>query len=271
MECNKIESIELQSMQDKGYFPFLKHLNIGSNAISDWESIQQLSCLHSLTDLRFSHNPICREDTLRDRIQAIGRIKSLKWVNGSDVSHAERKDGELAFLRRLDTFVPTATDSDSLLETRIQHLERQYHVERNSSGRIGGPASLASGMIHIQLSCGSKSVEKRVPRSLTVNKLKMIVQKLTGMKAQDQVLILRRDADGSPASTEVISSEGTRELSFFSAADADEWHIQVEKWDVHSHLTVLREQEVKMQNQEEDMKAIRVEECKMHTYARTRD
>ena len=263
VENNKIRSIDIQCMLDKGYFPSLEHLNVGGNCISDWESIQQLSCLHSLTELRFSRNPICQNDPLKDRIQVIGRIKSLKWVNGSDISHAERRDSELAFLRRLDSFISTKTDPDLLLETRIQYLENQYHVERNSSGRVGGPTSLGSGMIHIRLSFGSKLVEKRVPRSLTVNKLKMIVQKLSGMKAQDQVLILCRESDSSPASTEVISSEGTRELSFFSAMDGGDWHIRVEKGDTQSRLTMIREQEARMQTQEEDMRVIRAEEKRL--------
>mmetsp|Transcript_9161 Transcript_9161/g.18166 ORF Transcript_9161/g.18166 Transcript_9161/m.18166 type:complete len:567 (+) Transcript_9161:146-1846(+) len=263
VENNKIQSIDIQSMMDKGQFPSLEHLNVGGNCISNWESIQQLSCLRSLTELRFSRNPLCEDDTLRDRIQVIGRIKSLKWVNGSDISHAERRDSELAFLRRLDSFVPTKTNLDSLLESRIQYLENQYHVERNSSGRVGGPTSLGSGMIHIRLSCGSKLVEKRVPRSLTVNKLKMVVQKLTGVKAQDQVLILCRESDSSPASAEVISSEGTRELSFFSAVNGGDWHIRVEKGDTQSQLTLVSEQEARMQTQEEDMRAIRAEEKRL--------
>lgn len=60
--------------------------------------------------------------------------------------------------------------------------------------------------------------------SLSVNKLKALVQKLSGVKMHDQVLLL----SGQSGLQEDISHHGTKELSFFDIQESD-WYLTVEK------------------------------------------
>lgn len=222
LEGNEIEYVSHGTNVDgtgKEQFEHLRHLNLGENSLKDWDAIQDICTMRNVSELRFSGNPLCSNDTSRDRLVAIGRLASLSWINGSDVSACERRDSELAFLRRLEQYVDDLNNISPLLELRIQELERHYSTARISSGQSVSSASLGSKMVHIRLVHGTRIVSKKVPPSITIDKLKRIVQKLLGIKAENQSLTLQRDGISSGVSSgilsEVISQDGSKDLSFF--------------------------------------------------------
>lgn len=183
LSCLRVLSLEGNGIDElpmpgDGVFLALEHLNIARNKVADWDrGMQNLQYLNSLVELRFSDNPVCSEGRDLDRLVALGRLGNLKWINGSDVTAAERRDSELAFLRNLERYAATVAGP---LEERITALERAYGVPRNAAllgaARSGGPSL---DLVEFTLVRGVQSVtSKRVPSSLTLAKLEKVANKL---------------------------------------------------------------------------------------------
>lgn len=260
LEDNTIERVN-HEMITPSQEPFekLHHLNLGKNALNDWTALEEISKMKSISELRFSGNPLCSDDASRDRLVAIGRMTSLSWINGSDVSPSERRDCELAFLRRLDSYVEGSLSL--LLETRIQELEDKYSVSRSSSGHADSTASLGSKMMHIRLHYESRIVTKKVPTSLTIDKLKRVIQKLLGIRMEHQALTLRRDESLS----EVISHDGSKELSFFGM-EQNTWDILIEKSENHldtERLNRRKSHDAKIEHQEQEARILAGEQHRL--------
>ena len=175
LEGNGIDELP---MPGEGRFLALEHLNIARNKVEDWDrGIQNLQYLSRLVELRFSDNPVCSESPDLDRLVALGRLGNLKWINGSDVAEAERRDSELAFLRNLERYASLVAGP---LEERIAALERAYGVPRNAAllgaARAGGPSL---DLVDFILVRGAQCVtSKRIPSSLTLAKLEKVANKL---------------------------------------------------------------------------------------------
>lgn len=180
LEGNAVDEVRV-SASDR--FPVLEHLSVARNGMTDWDrGIQQMGLLPRLKQLRFTDNPLCSEEPDVDRLVAIGRIGSLIWINGSDVTAGERRDCELAFVRNLDRYV-TGGGSHSLpgsLEARVASLERLYAISRNASrATTVACTSMEQSLVVMELIRGGTQVgTRRVPSSLPLDRLKRVVDKL---------------------------------------------------------------------------------------------
>ena len=187
LEGNGIDEVRV-SADDR--FPALEQLSVSRNGVADWDrGIQEMGLLPRLKQLRFTENPLCTDEPDVDRLIALGRLGSLVWINGSDVTAAERRDCELAFVRSLDRFVPGGVSLSVPLEARVAALERQYAVSRNASG-AGSVActSMEQSMVVMELVRGGTRVTtKRVPSSLTLEKLKRVADRLLARGNNDGV------------------------------------------------------------------------------------
>lgn len=265
LEGNALDTVRHGSQK---IFEKLQHLNLGGNSLKDWNAIEDVSAMKSVSELRFSGNPLCCDDAARDRLLAIGRIASLTWINGSDVTPSERRDSELAFLRRFDSY--SEVNTSPLLEMRMQDLEKKYGVGRNSSGHTEVSASLGSKMVHIRLLYGARTVSKKFPPSLTIDKLKRIIQKLVGIKASHQSLTLQRDSvPGGKSLSEVISQDGSKELSFFGVEQGS-WDILIEE--AENHLDVERinrrkSHDEKIEHQEQEARILAEEQHRLMQFS----
>jgi len=62
--------------------------------------LSHLAEINTLTHLNSRHNPIAEKKTIEWlRQRAIGEIPSLEWMNGSNLTKMERKDGEIYYLK----------------------------------------------------------------------------------------------------------------------------------------------------------------------------
>jgi Leucine-rich repeat (LRR) protein len=196
LEGNTIDTITIGTSGDhlksNLRFPSLDHLNLARNTIKDWgKGIQALDMLPQLQELRFSENPVCDENSDVDRLIAVGRLGALRWVNGSEVTASERRDYELAFLRSLDKYVPSS--GLQCIEERVVALEKAYSVPRNSSGGTTLPQTLEESMVCLELVSGSRMiVSKRVPKTLTLDKLQKVAERLLRGKSgsQDECIVV---------------------------------------------------------------------------------
>lgn len=88
------------------YFPKLTSLQIASNAISSWKSIDAISYQHfpHLTSLRFRNNPLTQSmNTGEARAITIARIggTQLQYLNMSIISERERIESERRYVRNI--------------------------------------------------------------------------------------------------------------------------------------------------------------------------
>jgi len=262
LQENSIQSVLRPDGSGQQRFRRLVHLNLAGNMLATWDDIQSVATLLKVSELRFSENPLCT-DEIKDRLIAIGRFKMLTWVNGSDISVSERRDSEIAFIRDLDAFVP-GNISNHILEERVGNLEAQYGVSRNSSGITAGQRdmSLASGMVQIRLVLedGCREVRKKIPSTMTIDKMKRLIEKLLGIKSEVQVLTLVRTSPSGDDLSEVISHEAARDIAFFLHSDRSKdggfdacWTIRVEQGDKDLERNLRRaNQEALIRNQEAD-------------------
>jgi hypothetical protein len=82
-----------------GAFSKLGVLLLANCAISDWASLDTLSRLSALTNLRLSNNPVLHFTSIGGRVECVARVPSLRHLNGADISSHERVDCEIRYLR----------------------------------------------------------------------------------------------------------------------------------------------------------------------------
>ena len=173
LEGNGLDEL---AMSRCGQFASLVHLNISRNRVMDWDKgLQNLEYLSRLEELRFSDNPVCSQAPDLDRLIAIGRISKLKWINGSEITAAERRDSELAFLRSLNRYVPTVSGP---VEERIAALERLYGVVRNASLLNSTKIGATLDLVELTLVWDQRVLLRQIPSSLTIHKLSKLTDKL---------------------------------------------------------------------------------------------
>lgn len=78
----------------------LTHINISNNRISTSEIMGELSKFEALNSLRFTDNPLFNIlDKKHLRCIEIASCKTLKKLNGSEISREERRDSEIYYLK----------------------------------------------------------------------------------------------------------------------------------------------------------------------------
>ena len=131
----------------------------------------------------------------------IARISRLEFFNGSVVTYRERQDAERAYLRAIARANPGLTDApSSAAHPRYAELLEKYAQDIPTAGgvfnRVG--STLSSELVSVTLcnltfsSGGSlQPLTKKLPATLTVLKLKMIVKQMFGLDPALQQLSIR--------------------------------------------------------------------------------
>lgn len=172
----------------------------------------------------------------------IGRIAKLSQLNGSAINLRERRDAEKIYLRailsershllRQAQSDKTATEIDqglALLHPRYLSLKTLYEQELLPMGGAGAmnkggdQNSLASEMLSITLknmiilaaSGPSEPVTKRLPASLTIGKLRLLIKQVFGVDPTAQHLALRVYKDSIPIELDDDQSS----LQYYGAVD----------------------------------------------------
>eukprot|EP00887_Chlorella_sp_A99_P001094 scaffold14.g1094.t1 len=265
-------------------FAALTSLLLGGNALSSWASVDAIDAFPALTEARLSDNPLCAADPGRARYETIARVASLASLNGSAVSAAERWDAELAYLR-------TATDEAAAAEAaaaaaggpggaaaaraaalaahpRFAALELRYGALAPAAPPPAAGRALAKSMAEVVLACGGRELRKKLPVSLTVGRLKLMLEKLFGVKAAAQALMLVPPS-GAGAPPEDITEEEGRELRYFDVVDG--YRLEVSEGDAGARAAALAAakaaataaQAARMDAHERAMQALRLEEQRL--------
>ncbi|KAL2016954.1 hypothetical protein VTK56DRAFT_2830 [Thermocarpiscus australiensis] len=188
----------------------LRYLDISYNQVASWSFVDALS--HSfpgLTSLRFTHNPIYDNPELDNQdsyapaqrtkgisktdeayMLVVARMPSLKTLNFSNITAADRADAEMFYLSRIArqvAAVPEAAEGEVLARhRRWAELCELYGEPPVLRQRELNPNFLESRLISAEfhLCNGGRVAEKKriqIPKSFDIYAVKGIVGKLFGL------------------------------------------------------------------------------------------
>lgn len=165
------------------------------------------------------------------RFEVIARMRGLAFFNGSPVSTRERVESEKNYLRCLQYERTSESDStiDADLHPRYAELMVKYGADMvPSSKALVGPSNLASELVSVTIrnlsfaSNGSlEPVTKKLPRSLTVSKLQLLVKQLFGLDPRLQQLSVRVFKDAPPTSLD----DDKASLAYYGVVEGSEIFI----------------------------------------------
>lgn len=189
------------------------------------------------------------------RPEVIGRIKQLAFFNGSQITPRERGESEKNYLRAImfdrnarqalaaaaadivDKSVATSaapsSGVDEVLHPRFAELMTLYGADLVPASRANsGPTNLAAELVSVTfknlsfLTNGSlEPITKKIPRSLLVSKLQLMVKQLFGLDPRLQHLSMRVHKDAPP----VFLDDEKSSLQYFGVVDGAEIFVNEAK------------------------------------------
>ena len=222
---NSIECVTV-SKNDEALLPSLASIQLAGNPISTWSALDDLNNISALRSLRLRNTPLTESMGVGEvRSTAIARFSNLEYFNASPISDRERTEAERRYVsavaRELLLISSAAllscdsTKGDEAQENKEvdpkqaqvhnRHPQFQALVEKHrdtmmaltagtdstNSGKIGEDIinvtirSMAAG------SCDAEPLQKRLPRSLQISRIKAICARAFGIDIELQILHFR--------------------------------------------------------------------------------
>ncbi|XP_033735723.1 tubulin-specific chaperone E-like [Pecten maximus] len=233
---NNIDAIALPDVnygETSQHFQALKYLCVNYNKISEWSSINELNKLKSLKELKMIQNPLLNTaipETVRQLI--VAKVASLEHCNRTRVTKEERRGSEIDYLKRFgQLWIKSGGSQDENKNNpsteftnehpRYQELVRVYGPPENSEMNQK-EKTLKDSLITVTITSpfdpdkGSK--QKKIPGTMTVQKLKALIMKL--FKWDDRELQLSYETK-KMKHVEIELDNDLRAVSFYSIEPGD--------------------------------------------------
>ncbi|ESO94310.1 hypothetical protein LOTGIDRAFT_189635 [Lottia gigantea] len=220
-------------------FSSLHTLYLHRNKISDWSSINELGKLKNLKELMFLFNPITESETMETvRQLQIAKIPTLTLLNRTEILAEERKGAEIDYLKRYgqqwrDSGGSQDSEKNKPSDEFIkQHPRYQFILEKwgapEDSELVQKSTKLKDNLVCVKLECPQNPskgiIEKKLPQTMTVAKVRGLVQRL--FKADPSTLQLSYKSQKMDGPNIEMDNE-LRQLSFYSIENGD---TVVVKW-----------------------------------------
>ncbi|NXH14409.1 TBCE protein, partial [Bucco capensis] len=216
-------------------FSSLKCLVIKDNKIAQWSSINELDKLPSLQSLQCQKNPFMdtekNPETLRQLI--IAKISQLEVLNKSEILPAERKGAELDYRKIFGNDWLAAggnwnpeknKPSEEFLAAhpRYQSLCLKYGAPEEGELKGQQPLTLKNQLLTLTIKCPEKPeqkpVEKKLPESMTIQRVKGLLYRL--LKIPSSELKLSYESSKLEGK-EVELDNDLKPLQFYSIENGD--------------------------------------------------
>lgn len=233
---NNIEIITFQDVnfgEISQHFKALKYLCVNNNKISEWSSINELNKLKSLKELKMIQNPLLGTaipETVRQLI--VAKIAGLEHCNRTQVTKKERRGAEIDYLKRFGQLWIKAGGSQDENKNNPSSEFTSEHPRYQEFVKVYGPPensemkqkekSLKDNLITVTITSpydpdkGSK--QKKIPGTMTVQKLKALIQKI--FKWHDRELQLSYETK-KMKNVEIEFDNDLRAVSFYSIEPGD--------------------------------------------------
>ncbi|XP_048794331.1 tubulin-specific chaperone E [Lagopus muta] len=216
-------------------FPSLKRLAINDNKISQWSSINELEKLPSLQVLECRNNPLMdtekNPETLRQLI--IAKISQLEVLNKSEIFPDERRGAELDYrkifgkdwLEAGGHWDPARNKpSEEFLAAHPRYLSLclKYGAPEEGELKRQQPLTLKNQLLTLTIKCPDnpeqKPVEKKLPESMTIQKVKGLLYRLLRIPGSE----LKLSYESSKLKgKEVELDNDLKPLQFYSIENGD--------------------------------------------------
>lgn len=192
---------------DNGKFQELKNLSMTGIDVADWndlEGLQSLPCLHSLS---LRDTPLTSSiGTSEARFMIIARFSEITTLNSSVISVKERADAEKRYvahvIQELLRADKVGMDKEAFLSTshpRFSRLVDELQQDMNRLRNVAGSRNVSSCTVNVTItslaseSCEKEPIQKRLPISLTIGRLKALCARAFGLDFDLQVLHCRSE------------------------------------------------------------------------------
>lgn len=214
-----------------GGFTNLSRMSCSSTKLKQWSDIDAIATYSGMSNLRLSHIPLFSGRGASEvRPFVIGRIAQLEFFNGSTVHARERLDAEKQYLRNsirdVDELAKAGRPlSDAALlamHPRYNELQLKHGGELLPMGTLNPGGNIASELLSVTFNnlsfAGGGSTEpttKKLPASITVERLKLIVKQLFNLDPNLQQLSLLVYKDSPPT----LLDDDQATLNYYGAQD----------------------------------------------------
>ncbi|XP_060609833.2 geranylgeranyl pyrophosphate synthase isoform X1 [Anolis sagrei] len=178
-----------------GKFPSLTHLGVNSNRIAEWSVINELDKLQSLHSLDCRNNPLMETDKNMETVKQllIAKIGQLKFLNKSEIFPEERRGAELDYRKKYgidwlkaggnqDPNKNNPSEEFLSAHPRFQVLCEKYGAPEDGEMKKEQHFSLKNQLLALTFKCpdkpDQKPIEKKLPDSMTVQKVKGLLYRL---------------------------------------------------------------------------------------------
>ncbi|KAK9313967.1 hypothetical protein V1522DRAFT_405891 [Lipomyces starkeyi] len=205
---------EIHSTSWREHTPSLHALDLRRNNLKTWKDVDTLaSQFTTITDVRIQWNPFMDGLAYDDvHLAVIARWASLTALNGMKIDEKERMNAEIFFMAKVAKKHVPDFDLDC---PRWKQLCDIYGPPVNSE------AAKKSNLLGIVFLADGEEKRRKVPRGLTVQKLKILVAKWYKIPAAFVELALIDD-DG----TELIFEDSLRDIVYYGVDDGSEIKIR---------------------------------------------
>ncbi|XP_066473109.1 tubulin-specific chaperone E isoform X2 [Tiliqua scincoides] len=195
---NGITSIHFPDVQygcKTRMFPSLTHLVVNNNKIAEWSVINELDKLQKLESFDCRNNPLMDSDKNTETVKQliIAKIGRLAFINKCQIFPEERKGAELDYRKKYGIdWLKAGGNQDSsknnpneeflAAHPRFQLLCDKYGAPEEGELKREQPFSLKNQLLTLTFKCpdkpDQKPVEKKLPDSMTIQKVKGLLYRL---------------------------------------------------------------------------------------------
>ncbi|XP_077024509.1 tubulin-specific chaperone E isoform X2 [Tamandua tetradactyla] len=216
-------------------FPSLQYLVVNDNQISQWSFINELDKLQSLHSLSCLRNPLTEgnKEAQTKRQFIIARIGQLKTLNKCKILPDERRGAELDYQRAFGNEWRKAGGHQNpdknrpnkeflAAHPRYQLLCLKYGAPEDGELKIQQPSVLKNQLLTLKIKYPNqddrKIIEKQLPDSMTIQKVKGLLSRL--LKVPVSELLLSYESTKMPG-REIELENNQQSLQFYSVENGD--------------------------------------------------
>ena len=247
MDDNPIPFIQMSKEASETEFTNLTNLQIGGCSVKTWNGIENIAHFQKLQSLRFRKSPLTDSiGTGEARAGTIARLPQITSLNLSQISEKERLEAErryVSFVSRELLKVTSNNDSNDkssdvedaqkeLFQTyprfnvlMVKHKETMLAAQQSlSSSGVNNNGAISTSAITVTIksmaveSCTCEPIQKKLPSSMKVQRLKVMCSKAFGLDIEHQILHFRSEGDAFPI--ELDDDEHT--IGYYGVSDGAE-------------------------------------------------
>nr|XP_033792124.1 tubulin-specific chaperone E isoform X2 [Geotrypetes seraphini]XP_033792125.1 tubulin-specific chaperone E isoform X2 [Geotrypetes seraphini] len=216
-------------------FPSLRSLAVNNNKIADWSFINELDKLQCLQSLNCKNNPIMESNKNIETVKQliIAKIGNLKFLDKSEILPKERQGAELDYRKIFGNDWLQAgghqnpeknrPNEEFLADhPRYKLLCSKYGAPEEGELKQEKPFTLKNQLLTLTIVCpdkpNQKPIEKKLPDSMTIQKVKGLLHRLLRIPGSNLRLSYKST---KMESREITLQNDLKSLAFYSVENGD--------------------------------------------------